>query len=244
MYKRQVYRSCPYKCVYCWCQLPFFRARIGRGKYNPVDEARRYLYKSNRTIVVSFTSDPYPPVEEEAGLTRQVLKILSESRNRVLVLTKNPELALRDLDVMLSGEAEFWLGTTITSLGNTSRILEPNTPPPTDRLRALQVAKSRGLRTWLSMEPIIPGATEVEEIVWMTISYVDWYVFGPLNYANQLNLPVKPVEAKKYYATHVPRALVVVESYGKSWHVKKELARQLQSLNHPSLLLRGRLHEH
>ena len=70
-----VYRYCKNGCVYCWAwRIPLFSKRIEKGKYNPVEEARKYLkIRDRRVIVISFTSDPYPFEEVVWKITRRVL---------------------------------------------------------------------------------------------------------------------------------------------------------------------------
>jgi len=218
-------RPCPYGCLYCWAwRAPLFSSRIARGSYDPVREAERYARMgSRRTVVVSFTSDPYPPQEEALGVTRRVLGALSTSNHKVLVLTKNPALALRDLDIFKS-HRDMWLGTTVTSLQLTR--WEPEAPDPRRRLEALRAAHEEGVRTWLSIEPIIPGATYPEAIVSETLDYVDWYVLGALNYAKRV-AGIGEGALRAWYEAHVVEAVEVLKSRGKPFHVKEELRRLL-----------------
>ena len=228
-----VYRSCPYRCVYCWAwRIPLFSSRISRGRYDPVMEASKYLRRSNRVIVVSFTSDPYPPIEIGKGLTREVLKVLSRNpENKVLILTKNPGLALRDLDLMLK-HRDMWLGTTVTTLNDdVARKIEPNAPLPYMRLEALRTAHERGVRTWLSVEPIIPHITYPEDIVKETIGFIDWYVLGAFNYSGRINIPghgkVTKGELRVWYLKHIPKTVEILKRSGKQYFIKKELLKYL-----------------
>ena len=241
-----VYRYCPYNCAYCYVwRSKLFSSRVQRGKYDPVEEARKYLNKRNRVIVVSFVSDPYPPEEADKRITRRVLEVLSGNPcNRVMVLTKNPGLALRDLDVMKKGN--IWLGTTIiTFFRPFYRKLEPYAPSPLERVKALVEAHKEGVRTWISIEPIIPFITYPEEIVRLTLVLgVDYYVLGAYNYYNRITLPTieyreetkyvkKNVEInlssltrdilKVWYVIHVSKAIELLESYGRKYFIKKEL---------------------
>jgi len=226
-----VYRYCPYGCRYCWAwQLPFFRKRIERGKYDPVDEALRYFaIRERRTIVVSFTSDPYPPEEKDRGLTRRVLEVLSRCRwHRVLVLTKNPKLALRDVD-LFKKHGDMWLGTTVISLKRTD--WEPNAPPPEERLEALREAHEEGVKTWLSIEPIIPGITYPQLIVAETLDYVDWYVLGAFNYFSRFARNMKKFMLREWYRRHVREAIETLEINGRPYFVKRELRLYLGEAN-------------
>ncbi len=233
-----VYRYCRYGCVYCWAwRVPLFSGRISRGRYDPVEEARRYAGRTGRVIVVSFTSDPYPPEEEYRRLTRRVLEVLVKSSNKVLVLTKNPLLALRDIDLM--GNGSIWLGTTVVTIDdNVASQLEPNAPKPSSRLEALRQAKQYGVKTWLSLEPIIPCISFPEDVIKASIDYVDWYVLGAFNYYRSIRIPrvnrYIPFNGRfskqmlsLWYNYYIPRAIELLKKHGKPFFIKKELKRYL-----------------
>ena len=232
-----VYRYCLYQCQYCWAhRIPLFRSRIWRGKYDPVKEAEKYLrIRDRRTIVVSFTSDPYIPDEISERKTRKVLLTLSRSNHKVMVLTKAPNLAcMLDLDVFIFSNTEMWLGTTVICLEKTD--LEPLAPKPQTRLNSLKYAKMHGVKTWLSIEPIIPYITFPEDIVEQTINYVDWYVLGAFNYYNRIKLPkvnryipskFTKRELETWYRIHVPKAIKLLKEYNKPFFIKKELKKYL-----------------
>ena len=66
---------CTYACRYCWARLPIWRYRLKNP--HPIREANRLARsKKPKSIVISFTGDPYQPREWKEGLTRQVLEIL------------------------------------------------------------------------------------------------------------------------------------------------------------------------
>ena len=228
-----VYRFCKYNCRYCWAwRVQLFRTRIERGRYDPVQEARKYLRKFGRTIVVSFTSDPYPVVEMNKKLTRRVLATLSiNPRNRVLILTKNPLIAVRDIDIMLN-HGDMWLGTTITTIDDSeASYWEPNAPPPSARLEALKLARSKGVKTWVSIEPIIPKVTYPLEIVEESVDFVDFYVLGAFNYTKLLHIDITEEMLKEWYRSHVPPTISALKGYGKSLFIKKELRKYLPCLD-------------
>ena len=224
-----VYRYCYYRCRYCYVwNNRLFMSRVQRGKYDPVDEAKKYLGKKNRIIVVSFVSDPYPPEERDKRLTRKVLEILSNSDNTVMVLTKNPLLALRDIDLF---NDNMWLGTTVVTLNPEKwKYWEANTfYPPQKRLLALKTAYEQGVKTWLSIEPIIPETTYPEAIVEATIDYIDYYVLGAFNYYKQLGYTTLDKNIlRKYYMKHVLRAVEILRLHNKKFHIKKELKQLLE----------------
>ena len=238
-----VYQFCEHGCVYCWAwRIPLFRSRILRGKYDPVKEARKYLkIKEKRTIVISFTSDPYPIDEYFTNITRDVLKVLAEAKqHKVLVLTKNPMIAVIKEDiVIMRRHGNMWLGTSLTTLDDdVARKIEPNAAVPSIRLYALEHAKKFGVKTWVSVEPIIPYITYPEDIVEATKDFVDWYVLGAYNYHSRLRLPrvnrYIPDEGRftrrelvAWYRIHVPKAIKLLKEYNKPFFIKKELKKYL-----------------
>ncbi|RLI27584.1 hypothetical protein DRO58_04015 [Candidatus Bathyarchaeota archaeon] len=218
---------CPYKCAYCFWGSPLWKARARRIKPKPLKEAERYVrLREHRIIVVSFTTDPYPPWKEVYTLTRQVLKILSEARqHKIMILTKNPSIALRDLDIMKT-HGNMWLGTTITQWKWVDRLkLEPKAPSPFMRSQALKWAHERGVKTWLSIEPIHKASNPLA-ILENTIDHVDFYVFGKLNYAKTLGLE-EPTPGE--YREKLEPALKLLDSLGKPYLVKKELKQVLEA---------------
>jgi len=226
-----IYRFCDHGCIYCWAwRNKLFVKRILRGRYDPVEEAKKYAKRRGRIIVVSFTSDPYPSFERFNRLTRRVLEALSLTANKIMILTKNPSLAW-DLDKdILIGSENMWLGTTIVTIDHPDEPndLEPKAPPPSSRIKALREAHKQGVRTWLSIEPIIPGRTYPEEIIRKTISFVDYYVLGSFNYTKQLGFRISENDKKAWYLEHIPPALHLLQSYSKPFLVKKELRRYLE----------------
>jgi len=229
-----VYRSCPYGCRYCYVwRNKLFSGRILRGKYDPVEEAKKYARRKGRTIVVSFVSDPYPPEEREKKLTRRVLEVLGMSDNTVLVLTKNPLLSLRDIDVY---GKHYMLGTTVITMNNRYwRYWEPNTLyKPSRRIHALKTAHDTGIHTWLSIEPIIPYTTIPENIVMKTIDYVDYYVLGAFNYPSRLGYTTYTYDIlRRWYKKHVTKTIRILEKHSKPYLVKKELSHYLFGYKKP-----------
>lgn len=230
-----VYRGCEYNCKYCWAwRHPLFRRRILRGKYDAVREARRYLdprlyrRRGKLTIVVSFTSDPYPSVEEKLRLTRAVLEVLSLARkHRVMILTKNPMLALRDIDLMRK-HGDMWLGATVISLEKNR--YEPDAPDPLERIKALAIARAYGVKTWVSIEPIMPKVTNPLEIVRATEGFVDFYVLGALSYPWIIDDgkdlycgSVGKAILRSHYDEVVPEAIEYMRRRKKSFHIKNNL---------------------
>jgi len=143
-----------------------------------------------------------------------------------MILTKNPTLALRDLDIIERGN--IWLGTTIIDITDKARLLERNAPNPLERIRALEFAKkSRKVKTWISLEPIIPGISYPWSIVDITKDFIDFYVLGSFNYSKRLGFNISEQEKKQWYREHVKKAIIEMTIWHKQYFIKKELRKYL-----------------
>jgi len=212
-----VYPNCPYGCKYCWANTPLMRSRARNPK--PIEEAERYARaRKKRTIVISFTSDPYPPQEIYEQKTKQVLKILLPTQHKIMILTKS-DLVHRDYPLLRRYD-NVWVGMTVTAL--TWIPDEPYAPSNPERMQALRIAHDLGIKTWISIEPSIPGITDWVEIIKETHSFVDWYVLGRLDYETRFGYPKIP---EGYYIPKLEEAEELLRSLGKPYHIKSQLAR-------------------
>jgi DNA repair photolyase len=148
-----------------------------------MEELKRDLKKyrgDERPVLLCFTTDPYQPLDVTAQLARHTIVALADNGNAVRILTKGGMRAARDFDVMASCDCEF--GATLTFMDDArSAEWEPAAAAPTDRIAALRAAKSNGIRTWASLEPVI-DTEEVYKIIRATHEFVDLYKVGKLNY--------------------------------------------------------------
>jgi len=157
-----LYSGCPHGCVYCYVPAIVHRTRIEFQQVVPryglllklVNDCRklqRALFRGR--VHLCFTCDPYPAMEQAVGLTRNVLEMLHRHGIKYQVLTKNPTLAMRDFDLYLPGDR---FGVTLTCDNQaSSSIYEPGANDPAARIAALGYAVSRGIETWVSLEPVI-----------------------------------------------------------------------------------------
>lgn len=168
------YRGCPHACTYCFSRPKHEFLGFGSG----TDFERKIVAKMNapkllraefmkrswkgETLIFSFTSDPYIPLEANYRLTRQCLEVCLEFRNPVGLITKSA-LIQRDVELIaeLSRVAEVEVFFSIPFLDHaTSRAVEPFAPSPEARFRAMKVLADAGIRVGLSLAPIIPGLNE------------------------------------------------------------------------------------
>jgi DNA repair photolyase len=170
-YAVNCYSGCGHGCIYCY-------ARFATRYTHPQEEwgsfvdikanapqvlAREVRRKPVGHVILSSVCDGWQPVEERYQLTRQCLEILMRYQYKVSILTKNA-LAGRDLDLLMPGNAEF--GVTITTLdARLAGLIEPGASPPQARLELLEKAKSRGIRTYAFIGPLLPVLEDNEQNV-------------------------------------------------------------------------------
>lgn len=117
----------------------------------------------NTTILIGTATDPYQPAERTFGLTRQLLEALEGWRGLTVSLTTKSTLVTRDIDV-LTRLAERHDVSVSVSLATTDpallRRLEPRTPLPHARLRALRTLTDAGIHAGVLLAPVLPGLTD------------------------------------------------------------------------------------
>lgn len=185
-----LYVGCQHGCTYCYAPSATFKNR--EEFYTNVhlkddiinrlekDIKRRVKKKDRRTpVLLSFTCDPYQPIEGDMEVTRTAIKMLNESGFPVRILTKGGKLAQRDFD-LLSKYKRNEFGATVTLLNGWEE-WEPFAAPPSQRLENLQKAKEMGIKTWMSLEPIL-DIEQAVEIINMSHKFVNRYGVGKLNY--------------------------------------------------------------
>jgi DNA repair photolyase len=149
------YTGCDHHCLYCYATSYIPNHRTLRQKKNLLPTLRREAARLDGEILaISSSSDPYPTVEAEQELTRQCLKIISQSNCRLQVFTKS-DIVARDVDLL--AEMPCTVALTITTLDDQlASVIEPHAPSPSKRLRAIQTLVSHGVPVIVRVDPIIP----------------------------------------------------------------------------------------
>jgi DNA repair photolyase len=115
------------------------------------------------SLVIGTATDPYQPAERQFGVTRSVLEVLAARRGlRIGITTKSP-LVVRDVDLLATIARRHRLSINV-SLATTdaalARRLEPRSPAPHARLRALARLRAEGIDAGLLVAPIVPLLTD------------------------------------------------------------------------------------
>jgi DNA repair photolyase len=221
-----IYTGCNHGCTYCF-------ARDMKKRFTPkgrecnfdnpeprkdiVESVKRQIEREQITgklIHLCFLCDPYP-AEIDTAPTREIIKLIKDSGNNVQILTKGGLRAERDFDLLTSSD---WFGVTYTndSLFEAHKC-EPNAAPSCERLLTLARAKKRGIRTWVSCEPVYePEAVYsiIEEV-----KYIGLYRIGKMNYRpSGINWREFGVECKR-----------LCTYYGRNFYIKDDLQAEMDA---------------
>ena len=165
------YTGCDHLCVYCYASSYIPKFFNCRPKKDLVSRLKREAAKLNGEIIsISNSSDPYPTIEAEKGLTRQCLEILSRSNCKIQIITKS-NLVVRDIDLLKKIPSMVAL-TITTDQDDLSRVLEPNAPPSSERLEAVERLVEAGMQTSVRVDPIIPYVNENPESLMKTLAFL------------------------------------------------------------------------
>mgnify|MGYP001078045685 CR=1 FL=1 len=130
------YTGCDHRCIYCYASSYIPRFLDCRPKKDLISRLRREAVNLRGEIIsISNSSDPYPVLEAETGLTRKCLEILSRQNCRIQIITKS-NLVVRDVDLLKKTQSMVALSIT-TDDDEISRVIEPNAPPSSERLKAV-----------------------------------------------------------------------------------------------------------
>jgi len=167
-YAVNCYSGCAHGCVYCYARFVtrYTHPHEDWGAFVDIKEnapevlAKEVKRKKAGHVILSSVCDAWQPVEEKALLTRRCLELLTHYRFSVSALTKNA-LATRDLDLLKLGGGE--LGITVTTLdANLARLIEPGASPPEKRLEVLEASKSKGIKIYAFIGPLLPFLSDTE----------------------------------------------------------------------------------
>jgi DNA repair photolyase len=114
-------------------------------------------------LVIGTATDPYQPAERRFRVTRSILDALTGFRGLTIgIITKSPLIA-RDIDLLSRLNRSHHVSvhfSIATADARLARRLEPRSPIPSARLRALGRVTAAGIRAGLLIAPIIPGITD------------------------------------------------------------------------------------
>ena len=181
------YVGCSHSCRYCYAAFMkrFTGHREPWGEFVDVKInapellAGEIRKKRVGRVWVSGVCDPYQAAEKKYRLTRRCLEVLLENQWPVTIQTKS-SLVLRDIEI-LGRFNDIEVGFSITTADEKIRkLFEPGASPIKERIHALDVLHSRGIRTFAMIAPILPKS---EGLIGRLPGKVDHILIDRLNYS-------------------------------------------------------------
>jgi DNA repair photolyase len=115
------------------------------------------------TIVIGTATDPYQPAERRFRVTRGILEVLADHPGlSVVIITKSP-LITRDIDLLsrINRRSELSIHISLITLDRElARRIEPRSPTPESRVRALSRLREAGIDVGINCMPVLPGITD------------------------------------------------------------------------------------
>jgi len=217
-----IYKGCTHSCKYCFNDVnPWIKNFYDNP--NPkenifkktVNDAKKLAGTNCPEVLISFVGDPYQPIELKLGLTEVVISVLTDFHIPFTILTKGGLRATRDFKILKKANASF--GTTLVFYEESklSREWEPYAPPYWDRVEAIKTAKSMGIKTWVSMEPVI-DPEQAFQIFKDINRYVDHWKVGKINYFPE-------IEKKHNWLTFREEITSMFNKFGCDYYIKRSL---------------------
>ena len=239
-----LYRGCPHGCVYCFAPdstrmtredfRDYPRARPNALKFLERDCQELQRAGDMREILMSFTTDPYQPLEKRLGLTREAIKIFHRYNLHYTILTKGGERSASDLELMATRLDLCRYGATLTFSGDDECIWEPGAASNLDRCHVLQIAHELDILTWVSIEPPVYLKQSLD-LIKFTRYFVDEYRIGKFNHIDDPKIQHFMDDIRYKYPTDaewrrfVQDAKVLLDESGNRYIFKKDLQPYLQA---------------
>lgn len=178
-----IYTGCNHGCIYCYApgvmhktREEFEDVKARPGLLEALEAQLASGAYAGKLIHLCFTCDPYPAPPVDTSITREVIMAIKAAGAHVQILTKGGERAQRDFDLL---DGEDWFGVTVTSDSYRGLKIEPRAAMTCERLFTLDAAFIRGIKTWVSCEPVYDP--------WVVYSvfeksHADLFRIGKLNY--------------------------------------------------------------
>lgn len=176
MYSVNPYQGCEHGCIYCYARNTHefygfsagldFESKIMVKKIAP-QLLENFILNPNWQAVpinLSGNTDCYQPLEKKMEITRGLLKVFTQYRHPLGMITKN-SLILRDLDLLsdLAKDNLVHVYISLTTLNeDLRRVMEPRTASAMKRLQTIEALTKAGVPVGVMNAPIIPGLNHHE----------------------------------------------------------------------------------
>jgi len=220
-----IYKGCTHSCLYCYgpgCSHTSKESYFSHP--NPKEDILRRVRKdaekiaqfnSPPEILLSFLGDCYQHDETNLGITRDVIKTLIAYNLPFTILTKGGSRAIRDFDLLSRySRASFGTSLVFKSQADASH-WEPGAATVIDRIETIRVAHGMGIKTWISMEPVIDPMQAIH-LIEMLHPFVDHWKIGKINRNKEIEQAVDWIRFREDVTN-------VLDKYGADYYLKKSL---------------------
>lgn len=238
MHGMNIYRGCSHGCIYCDSRSkcyqfthPFEDIEVKRNAPELLEQTLRTKRKKCM-IGTGAMSDPYMHCEEELGLTRKCLEVISKYEFGAAIQTKSDRI-LRDIDLLdeINQKAKCVVQITLTTFDDDlCRILEPNVCNTKRRIEVLEEMQKRGIPTIVWLSPILPFINDTEDNITSILEECARVgVKGIIDFG--MGLTLRDGDREYYYAAldkHFPGLKKkYIETYGYSYIIPSPNGRRL-----------------
>ncbi len=158
------YRGCQFGCSYCYAA--FFQGPKRPDdqwgdwveiKTNALELLKREPRLSGAKLYLGSATDPYQPVEMQAGITRSLLEFMATlpDQPRIVVQTRSP-LVTRDIDLLKKFQNIRVNFSITTDNEPVRRSFEPKTASIARRIEAAEKLIEAGISVAICVSPMLP----------------------------------------------------------------------------------------
>ena len=209
-----IYGGCPHRCFYCFAPRVLHMDRETfhatceprPGIVEAVQEQLERIGMTGKTVHLCFTCDPFP-TGYDCAPTLDIIRLLKRHGNHVQILTKGDGTACLDLL-----DEKDWYGITLDGS-------ESGTSAATMRISTVIKALERGVKTWVSFEPVVDPQAVIQYID-LVGGCFDRVKIGKLNY----HKPPKPID----WARFGREAEALCQSMGLDYYIKSSLRVEME----------------
>lgn len=253
-YSLNPYLGCSFNCIYCYIRGSHYGGDTTHKlqvKANAAEILKKQLKRRVKNgeyglIGIASATEPYPEIEKELKITREILQIIARFKFPVSILTRST-LVLRDMDILkkinenaiLPPDLKLKLrGGAIISFSfstpdeKLAKIFEPNAPTPKERLKTMKKFKDMGFRTGVCFMPVLPFLSDSPKQIEKMVVLAKNYGADSILTAGLTLFGEKPSDCKTvYYKTlekHFPELLEKTKKlFGQNFYPDPKYQRKL-----------------
>jgi len=260
-YSINPYEGCGFNCTYCYVHGSKYGENLAEKIVVKKDAAvildKQLTNRAKKNeygfIAVGSATDAYMQIEEEVGLTRELLKVILKHRFPVFISTKSG-LIKRDFDLLkeidknaiLPGDLKQNPGRGViisfsfsTTDEKFAKQIEPGAPPPQKRFETLKECSEKGFLCGVNAMPLLPFISDTNEELEQIISSAKQ---NGANYVLAAGLTLFGDDEKdskqlvfKFIRNNYPELLEIYEKmygsiYYPSWRYQQELKKRSDAI--------------